>query len=90
MEKLRELIRKEIKNVLNENMQSKLIDLFKKKPKDKELIIFLRHSGKYRDLELNINDLKQITTNKYYGFGTNQDGDEVEFKFSDVTNYILI
>ena len=58
MEKLRELIRKEIKNILNENMQSKLINLFKKKPKDKELIIFLKHSAKYRNLELNINDLE--------------------------------
>lgn len=85
-ELIRERIRQEIKKVLNESVytQKDLINAFKTKPKDKDLMIFLKHSRKHRNIELVIHDLDQITDDKMYGFGTNQDGDQVEFKFSDV------
>ena len=89
---VREYIRKEIKNVLNESIytQEDLVRAFKNKPKNKDLMIFLKHAGKPRSLELVIYDLDQVSSNKVYGFGTNQDGHEVEFKFSDITKAKLI
>lgn len=89
---LRNIIREEIKKVLKEDnlTQQGLITLFNKKAKNKELMIFLKHSGKHRSLELVIHDEDQLTSNKTYGHGTNQDGHEVEFKFSDVSKASII
>ena len=89
---LRKMIREEIKKVLKENelTQQGLITLFKHKPKNKDLMVFLKHSGKHRSMELVIHDEDQLTSNKTYGHGTNQDGHEVDFKFSDVSKASII
>jgi len=100
---LRKMIREEIKNALSEvdvlrsdprainnPSQSDLTKLLKKTGKHQEVMVFLKHSGKHRSLELVIHDEDQITSNKTYGHGTNLDGHEVEFKFSDVVNARIV
>lgn len=101
---IRERIRKEIKNIIAEvdpkhvfdadvktnPTQQKLITAFKNKPKNKELVVFLKHSGKYRNLELTIGDLEDITLTKTYGMGLDPDGKHVDFKFDDVDKIKLI
>lgn len=90
-QKLRQIIREEIKKVLNKNLtQQDLITLFKKKSKNQVMIIFLKHSGQYRNIEVAIDDLNQLTYSKTYGTGTTQSGDAIEFKFSEVSSVKII
>lgn len=84
-EKLSDLIKMEINKLLESYSQKDLIHSFKNKPKNKQLMIRLKNNK-----ELVIFDLEQIDMDEKTGFGADEDGKEIEFKFSDVKSIFYV
>jgi len=81
---IREFIRKEIKNVLNENMKNDLVNAFKKKTKNQVMMVYLKNNK-----EVAIDDMNQLTQDNRYGYGTDKNGNEIEYKFDEVKKFMV-
>lgn len=83
---IRDLVREEIKKILKESIisQKDLIKAFKKKSKNQVMMIYLKNNK-----EVAIDDLNQLTQDKKYGYGTDKNGNEIEYMFSEIKNYIV-